>query len=248
METITTDGVVLGRTFVGEKDAIIKILTPSLGVVSASAKGVKNMKSKLSAGCRPFCFSEFLLRQEKGRFIVASCVPKEGFYGLSSNIERLSFAAYVAELTEKFSPSPDDAKIVLPLVLNTLYLFANTSKSPELIKCVFELRMLSLLGFGPELDACAHCGEAERLRFFSPSDGGVSCSSCPASSDSCPVSENTLSAMRYAQNADNKKAFSFALSSGDITEFERCTENMCEHILGKRLSSLTYLKQITGKL
>lgn len=248
MEMITTDGVVLGRTIVGEKDAIIKILTPSLGVVSASAKGVKNMKSKLSAGARPFCFSEFLLRQEKGRFIVASCVPKEGFYGLSSNIERLSFATYIAELTEKFSPSPEDAKTILPLVLNTLYLFANTSKNPELVKCVFELRMLSLLGFGPELDECSRCGETEKLSYFSSAEGGTVCRTCLNTPDLCPVSENTLSAMRYAQTADNKKAFSFTLSHGDITEFERCTESMCEHILGKRLSSLTYLKQITGKL
>ena len=245
METITTDGVVLGRTFVGEKDAIIKILTPALGVVSASAKGVKNMKSKLAAGARPFCFSEFLLRQEKGRFIVASCVLKEGFYGLSSNIERLSFASYIAELTEKFSPSPDDAKTLLPLVLNTLYLFANTGKNPELIKCAFEL---SLLGFGPELDVCSHCGETERLSYFSPLEGGTVCRSCLNSPDLCPVSEDTLSAMRYAQTADNKKAFSFALSESDITEFARCTESMCEHVLGKRLSSLAYLKQITGKL
>ena len=35
---IKTKGVVLGRTFVGEKDAIIKILTECAGVVSASAK------------------------------------------------------------------------------------------------------------------------------------------------------------------------------------------------------------------
>ena len=58
MDTITTDGVVLARTFVGEKDAIIKILTTEAGLVSASAKGIKNMKSKLAAGCGVFTFSE----------------------------------------------------------------------------------------------------------------------------------------------------------------------------------------------
>ena len=49
MELIKTDGVVLKRTYVGEKDAIIKILTSGAGLVSASVKGVKNMKSKLAA-------------------------------------------------------------------------------------------------------------------------------------------------------------------------------------------------------
>ena len=156
MEMITTDGVVLARTFVGEKDAIITILTTHAGIISASAKGIKNMKSKLSAGCAVFTFSEFLLRHDRGKYVVASAKSKDGFYGLSSHIERLSFATYIAELTRSFALSAEDAKTVLPLVLNTLYLLANTAKNMRLIKCVFELRLLCLLGYAPELDACCH--------------------------------------------------------------------------------------------
>ena len=58
---IKTKGVVLGRTFVGEKDAIIKILTENSGIISASAKSIKSMKSKLSAGCSLFSLSDFFL-------------------------------------------------------------------------------------------------------------------------------------------------------------------------------------------
>lgn len=248
MELIKTDGVVLARTFVGEKDAIIKILTPEAGLVSASAKGIKNMKSKLAAGASVFGFSEFLLRHDRGKYIVASASPKEGFYGLSSNIERLSFAAYIAELTQSFAPSGEDAKAILPLVLNTFYLLSNTNKDMSLIKCVFELRLLCHLGFYPELDTCCACSETEGLCFFSPSAGGMVCRSCAKMPDACIITQNALSAMRYAQNADDKKAFSFALSPGDINEFERCTETMCESILSRRLPSLIYLKQITGKI
>lgn len=247
MDTITTDGVVLARTFVGEKDAIIKILTTEAGLVSASAKGIKNMKSKLAAGCGVFTFSEFLLRYDRGKYVVASAKPKEGFYGLSAHIERLSFATYIAELTRTFAPSAEDAKLILPLVLNTLYLLANTNKNMSLVKCVFELRLLSLLGYTPELDSCSLCGETEQLYFFSPSSGGIVCRSCGKVADACIVTPDALTAMRYAQGADEKKAFSFALSASDIDEFERCTESMCESVLDKKLSSLTYLKQITGK-
>ncbi len=247
MDMITTDGVVLCRTFVGEKDAILQILTTESGLVSASAKGIKNMKSKLSAGCTVFTFSEFLLRYDRGKYVVASAKPKEGFYGLSAHIERLSFATYIAELTRTFAPSAEDARAILPLVLNTLYLLANTNKNMSLIKCVFELRLLCLLGYTPELDCCSLCGETDQLFFFSPSAGGVVCRSCGKVSDASIVTRDALTAMRYAQDADDKKAFSFALAASDIDEFERCTENMCESILGRRLSSLTYLKQITGK-
>lgn len=248
MEPVKTDGVVLKRTYVGEKDAIIKILTREAGLISASVKGIKNIKSKLCAGCGVFCYSDFVLRPGKDLYIVAQSVQKEGFFGLSSNIERLSFATYFAELTTSFSPTAEDAKSILPLLLNTLYLLSNSGKKMELIKCVFELRLLCHLGFSPELDACAACGETDGLCFFSPAAGGLVCRGCGALPDACIVTENTLAAMRYAQHADDKKAFSFALPAGAIDEFARCTEKMCESVLARRLPSLAYLKQITGKI
>ena len=245
---IKAKGVVLGRTFVGEKDAIIKILTDSAGVVTASAKGVKSMKSKLASGCSLFSYSDFLLTESNGRYIVASASLSEGFYGLSSNIERLSYATYAAEVASSVSPSPEDAKEIIPLLLNTFYLFSNSQKNLRLIKCVFELRLLCLLGYTPELSGCVECGETEELCFFSPSEGGVVCRSCGNLPDTKIVTTDTLCAMRYVEDADNKKAFSFSLAKQNIDEFEALTEKMLENIIGYKLHSLNYLKQIAGRI
>ena len=245
---IKTKGVVLSRTFVGEKDAIIKILTEDSGIISASAKGVKSMKSKLSSGCSLFSYSDFLLTESNGRYIVASAVLSDGFYGLSANIERLSYATYIAELTKAVSPAPEDAKAIIPLLLNTFYLFANSNKDLRLIKCVFELRLLCALGYAPELDGCVECGNAEELCFFSPVEGGIICRDCGTVPDTLIIMPDTLDALRYVHDADDKRAFSFALSKSNIHEFENCTEKMCENIVGYRLPSLNYLKQITGRI
>jgi len=248
MEQIKTDGVVLKRTFVGEKDAIIKILTTEKGLVSASVKGIKNMKSKLSAGSAVFSFSDFVLTPNKDLYIVSQSIQKEGFFGLSSNIERLSYAAYFADLIVAFNPSAEDAKRIMPLLLNTLYLLSNSDKDMELIKCVFELRLLCCLGFAPELGECVTCGENEKLSFFSASQGGIVCTGCGAIADTVIITEDTLSAMRYAKDADNKKAFSFTLSGSAKDEFGRCTESLIDSVLSHKLNSLKYLKQITGKM
>lgn len=245
---IKTKGVVLSRTFVGEKDAIIKILTEKSGVISASAKGVKNLKSKLSAGCSLFSCSDFLLTESNGRFIVASAVLSDSFYGLSANIERLSYATYIAELSQSVSPGPEDAAVLMPLILNTFYLLANSKKDLRLIKCVFEMRLLCALGYAPELDGCVECGDVNELCFFSPTDGGVVCRSCGGMADTQIISPDTLDALRYVKDADDKRAFSFALSRTNLDEFESCIEKMTESIVGFRLSSLNYLKQIAGRI
>ena len=245
---IKTKGVVLHRTFVGEKDAIIKILTENSGVISASAKGVKSMKSKLSAGCSLFSYSDFLLTESKGRYIVTSASLLEGFYGLSANIERLSYATYAAEAAAAISPDPEDARAIIPLLLNTFYLFSNSQKNLRLIKCVFELRLLCLLGYAPELCGCVECGDTEELCFFSPAEGGIVCRSCGNIPDAQIITPDTLTAMRYAHDADDKRAFSFALPQTNIDEFESITEKMLENLIGYRLSSLNYLKQIAGRI
>ena len=245
---IKTKGVVLGRTFVGEKDAIIKILTEDAGVVTASAKGVKSMKSKLRSACSLFSYSDFLLTESNGRYIVASASLTEGFYGLSANIERLSYATYAAETAAAISPDPDDAKAIIPLLLNTFYLFSNSQKNLRLIKCVFELRLLCLLGYAPELCGCVECGSTEELCFFSPSEGGIVCRSCGTIPDTQIVTPDTISAMRYVQEADDKKAFAFSLAKSNISEFEALTEKMLENIIGYKLHSLNYLKQIAGRI
>ena len=245
---IKTKGVVIHRTFVGEKDAIIKILTENSGVISASAKGIKSMKSKLASGCSLFSYSDFLLTESNGRFIVASASLCEGFYGLSANIERLSYATYAAETAAAISPDPDDAAAIIPLLLNTFYLFANSQKNLRLIKCVFELRLLCLLGYSPELDGCVECGDREELCFFSPSEGGVVCRSCGTIPDTQIITPNTLTAMRYVHDADDKKAFSFSLAKSNIDEFESCTEKMLANIIGYKPHSLNYLKQIAGRV
>lgn len=245
---IKTKGVVLSRTFVGEKDAIIKILTENSGVISASAKGVKSMKSKLASGCSLFSCSDFLITESNGRYIVTQAVLSDSFYGLSSNIERLSYATYIAEATASVSPAPEDAALIIPLILNTFYLLANSNKNLRLIKCVFELRLLSLLGYAPELDSCVECGETQELCFFSPIEGGIVCRGCGTLPDTQIISPDTLTALRYVKDSDDKRAFSFALSKTNLDEFESCSEKMLENITGYRLSSLNYLKQIAGRI
>lgn len=245
---IKTKGVVLGRTFVGEKDAIIKILTEDSGVISASVKGIKSMKSKLASGCSLFSLSDFLLTESKGHFIVASASLIEGFYGLSSNIERLSYATYVAEVAASVSPDPEDAQAIIPLLLNTFYLFSNSQKNLRLIKCVFELKLLCILGYAPELNGCVSCGNRDEICFFSAQEGGIVCRSCGMISDAQIITPDTIDAMRYVHDADYKKAFSFALSKSNIDEFESCTEKMLELTIGRRPSSLNYLKQISGRI
>lgn len=245
MEELKTEGVVLSHRSVGERDAFITILTADAGCVNASARGIKNMKSKLRAGCSLFSYSSFSLTETKGAYIVTSAVQQEGFFGLSSNIERLSYGAYLAELTAKSVLSPEDAKEVMPVLLNALYLLSNTDKPMRQTKCVFELKLLCALGMMPELSECVLCGETENLLLFDPQEGGTVCPNC-GGRQALLLPAEAKQAMEYAVSQKPSRAFAFSLSDAALKAFDSATEAMCIEVIGSRPKTLDYLYRIMG--
>lgn len=79
------------------------------------------------------------------------------FYELRLDIEKLALAQYFCELMINIVPEGAETVPYLRLILNSLYFVANGKRPMPLIKAVFELRLLSLAGFMPNLVCCDKC-------------------------------------------------------------------------------------------
>lgn len=244
MEYIKTTGVVLKRKTVKEGDAIISVLTSDMGVICAFVKGAKNYKNRNSQGSNPFCYSEFVLSPGRDMYRVNSCLLLESFYNLSTNIERIAYATYIADLVDFTVKENVGDERILPFVLNTFFLLANSDKNLRLIKCVFELRLLCLIGLTPELDSCIKCGSNEPA-YMNAAIGGTLCSACGTGEEQ--ISKTVLSAMRYVKDADDKKVYSFTIPNELILEFENHTSHFIKEHIERDFYSLTYLNKIIGK-
>ena len=110
MDTIVPPGLVLKETRYKESDRIMTLLTPDLGVISASAKGSLRLKSKLFSACGLFCYSEFVLVPGRNMYTVREADVKNVFHGISSSIEGMSLAMYMAEMASALSPTGDEAE------------------------------------------------------------------------------------------------------------------------------------------
>mgnify|MGYP002539107552 CR=1 FL=1 len=89
METIVTPGLVLKETRYKESDRILTILTPELGVISASAQSSLRLKSRLFSACGLFCYSEFVLVPGRNMYTVREADVQNIFHGISSSAEIL---------------------------------------------------------------------------------------------------------------------------------------------------------------
>ena len=141
---VATTGLVLRQVKVGEADRILTILTPDLGVVSASARGSLRMKSALFSATGLFCYSEFTLTSGRSHYFVDTAQVKKVFHGISASIEGMALASYMAEIAAELSPAPPEADAQLRLLLNCLYMISERHYPCAQLKAIYELRALTL--------------------------------------------------------------------------------------------------------
>lgn len=166
----------------GEDDRMLTILTREQGVIYAYARGARRMKSKRdNAAMALGVYSRFILFKNKDRYNIDGAESLQLFYGLREDLVKLSLASYFCELMAFHAPQGEKAEEFLRLLLNTLYLVEKGEKAPLLVKAAFELRLLAMAGYMPNLVGCISCGEyaSDAPRFYlDVVQGTLLCSHC----------------------------------------------------------------------
>lgn len=240
-----TEGIVLHARDFQETDRLLSIFTRRRGKVSAIVKGVKKPHSKLAGGTQPFCHSTFQFAEGRNLDVVTQCVPHNAFYGLRQNLDRVAHASYLAELvdalTEDLSPNPR----LFDLLLSSLRALERTQQ-PGVIARVFELRLLAISGYGPELHHCSRCGKplssTPAGAWFSPILGGALCPGCqPDAPAARQISAGTLAAARTLSRAWPDNLPALRLSPSQAAELENCLRACLEYRLERKIHSARFL-------
>lgn len=245
---ITTMGLVLREVKTGEADRILTILTPQHGVVSAVAKGSQRLKNKLFSATGLFCYSEFTLFSGKSLYIVDDACVKEVFWGVRQKVESMALAMYMAELSMSLSPIEDEAQKILKLLLNCLYFLSENKKEPPVIKVIFEMRTLSLVGYMPKLLGCADCLQYDGgSYFFDAANGRLLCQSCAAKRERLPnLDAAALAALRHICLVADDKLFSFTLAENSLRLLDTAVAQYLVYSLDKPLKTLEFYHSVTS--
>lgn len=240
----TTRGLILREAKYKESDKILTILTETEGKITAKARGVARTRSKLAAATQLLCFSELTLFGHKGYWTINEAVTVEQFRGLRGDIELLALGSYFAELLEAVSDEDCPEPEILQLGLNGLYALASGMFPPEQVKAAFELRLMCLSGYRPELEGCAKCGKVDiESGYLVPAHGELYCEDCPRP-DGLPVDRAVIEAMRYIVDAAPKRIFSFRLDDEGIRRLGQVCEAYALYELDRGFASLDYYKKV----
>lgn len=175
-----TDALVLRRSDYRDYDRMVTLLSPTMGRVDASARGVKRPKSPLINATEPFCAGEFDLTPTKGGLTISSCLITESNYPIRQDYDKLIHASYYAYLLLLAALPDEPCEQLFSLGLNALAHLSYAEIPPPLTTAAFEMHYMALLGQSPRADSCVICGRGfDGDARFDAAQGGAICTFCP---------------------------------------------------------------------
>jgi DNA repair protein RecO (recombination protein O) len=180
-ETVTPAVVVRTRAF-GESDKIVTFLTRDLGKIAGIAKGARRSKRRFVNVLEPFTHVDVTLRIRPGHDLafVNACVLRDAPISLARDLMKFAYASYVLELTDRMVREREAGPETYELVRDAIALLEHGDAEPGVLRA-FELHLLRLTGYEPELDRCRRCAtavSAGTTMYVHPARGGVLCARC----------------------------------------------------------------------
>jgi len=243
----TTKALVLREVRYKEADRILSLFSDTEGKVTAKARGALRKSSKTAAATQQLTYSEMTLFGNRGKWTVNEASVIEEFPGLRTDIAKLSLGSYFAECIEALSVEDQPDAALLQLVLNSLYALSREMYPEALIKAAFEIRLMCLAGYEPDLSACSGCGDPEPDEpMLGIENGRLCCRACRSSTsgDLAPLCPDSLSAMRYIITAPPKQLFSFKLEGDALKRLSVAAERYVLVQTERRYSTLDYYKKV----
>ena len=242
----TVNALVLREVRYKEADRILTLLTDTDGKITVKARGALRKSSKTAAATQQLTYSEMTLFGNLGRWTVNEATMKEGFDGLRADIGNFALGCYFAECVDALSVEDQPDAPLMQLALNCLYALSRGMYTPEHIKAAFELRLMCLAGYTPELSHCAVCGEEE------PGDpvlmlerGCVCCRRCAAGAgQTVKLDTASLNAMRHICSASPKQILSFYLEGEGAKRLSAAAEEYLLLHTERRFPTLDYWKNV----
>jgi DNA repair protein RecO (recombination protein O) len=180
---LRTEAIVLRSLRYGEADRILHLYTPMRGRVGAIAKGVRRTRSRFGGRLEPFSHVDLQLHEGRSDLLTVTGADSiDPHARLRDGAAALDAAGRACDAVARLFESGDAHPEVFHLLCNELRLLEDVTATTTLAnQLAFRLKLLVAAGFGPQLSACASCGEREHLFGFSSAAGGVVCEACEAS-------------------------------------------------------------------
>jgi DNA repair protein RecO (recombination protein O) len=236
MAIFETEALVLRTYNLAEADKIVVCLSRSAGLIRGVAKGCRKLKNRFGASLEPFTLINLTYYEKEHQELVSFRQTEilRSRFNLSSNTSILTGFSYMGDLLIDFSP-PHQANDNLYRM--ALACFDAASQTPDDLESVlryFEVWLLKIEGFLPDLRACANCQRAfsGEETVYLGSDLALRCADCSERRGS-PIAKHLYAQLRATEKLPPAK---FAEETREVAK--KSKKELAEltfHLIGRVL-------------
>lgn len=183
---VTSDAVVLKTMKYRESSRIVTLYTREYGRVAVLAKGARDRKTRFGSALHPMSYVRVVFYRKDSRDLqlLSQCEHLKVFRTISEDLDKMSAGMALVELVAAVSHDEERNDPLFDLIVVCLSAIENATKNVENALYYFEMSLLDILGFRPEVHRCSSCGNPlgemleQGMTGFQMGQGGVLCPSC----------------------------------------------------------------------
>ena len=243
-----SEAIIVKRSNLGEADRLLTLYTPHRGKHRVTAKGVRRPTSRKAGHLELFTHAQLLLAKGRTLDIVTQAETISAFPKLRTDLSRTSSAYYLVELLDRFTGEEIENRALFDLLLQSLS-WLNEEPEVEPVIRFYELRLLGLVGYQPQLFRCVRCTATinPQINYFSIGDGGVVCPSCAqewTESGLQKIAVNPLKVMRYFQTHSFAECRQIRLNPEIWKDVEGIMLRYITYYLERNLKSVEFIHHL----
>ncbi len=206
-QRIQTEAVVVLRQEHGEADRLVVLLTRDHGKLHALARGARRSQKRFG-GCLELGSRIEVVLNDNGRggwLHLEEAHLLDGHQHINSDLLRIAQMAYSCELAAALVAEGQTEKLVFDELVKILATLDQRSLASEDVRA-YELVLLSIAGFAPQLTCCVTCGNRRSTHWFiDPERGGIVCQACANVSQSIALDSEALMLLRALQAGEKPR-------------------------------------------
>ena len=235
------EGIIVSEVDYKESSKIINIFSPLVGVIGVLARGTKKIKNNLSGVTSKLTYGYFHIDYKENRLSTLMEVDViDGFRNIRRNIDKISYASYLVELSS-MAYRHDNSIDIYNLLIASLKKI-NEGYDYEVITNILELKLLDFLGIKPVIDSCVNCGSKVDIVTIYSYKGGYLCKNC--ASDEVIVNIKTIKLLRMFYYVDINKISKIEVSENIKKELNRFIDDYYDRYSGLYLKSKNFLRNL----
>jgi len=249
MPLYRTRGIVLRSFNLSETDKLVTFMTEHFGKVKCVAKAARKIKSRFMGSLEPMSYIHLIYfgkeNQQLRRLNHADII--QSFQTVREDFQKLYTGIYMNELVDAMAPEGHREKDIFQLLLDSLRALQDQNNLDPLYR-MFEIRLLSLSGYRPELNHCTVCRSTKTGNGwigFSYNKKGIVCGTCmSANGPEIKFTTGTLNYLKKMLTLDIKCSGRLKFPKGMDEEVAKVTHRLILAHVGRELKSYPFIKQM----